>query len=96
MKTIKQIERLRKAHKLIKLGATGTPSEFARKLHISEREIYRVLEYLKELDAAISFSRNSGTYYYLEDFDLFINISIQEKVKEELRTIYAYGKSRAT
>ena len=89
MKTIKQLERLRKAHKLIRQEKTGTPSEFASKLHISERELYRHLEYLKEMDAVISFSRSTNTYYYIEDFDLLVNVSVQVLINQELITIYA-------
>ena len=89
MKTLKQIERLRKANKLIRQQNTGTPAEFASKLHVSERELYRLIEYLKEVDARISYSRNSNTYYYKEDFDLLVSIKIQVLVREEVKTIYA-------
>ena len=89
MKTLKQLERLRKAHKLIQNENTGTPKEFANKLYISEREIYRILEYLKEVDAIICFSRNANSYYYNADFDLLVNVSVKVMIKEEVRTIYA-------
>ncbi|WP_456378182.1 HTH domain-containing protein [Lutibacter sp.] len=89
MKTLKQLERLRKVHQLIKQENTGTPIEFANKLHISERELYRILEYLKELGACVSFSRSTNSYYYNEDFDLLVNVSVQVLVKDELITIYA-------
>ena len=89
MKTLKQLERLRKAHKLIQSENTGTPREFANKLYISEREIYRILEYLKEVDAIICFSRNANSYYYTSDFDLMVHVSVKVLVKEEIRTIYA-------
>jgi len=88
MKTLKQLERLRKAHKLIKQGNTGSPAEFSSRLYISERELYRILEYLKEMDAKISFSRNINSYYYSDDFDLIVSISVQAFVNEELITIY--------
>ena len=93
MKTFKQLERVRKAHKLIKQGNTGSPRDFARKLHISERELYRILEYLKEMDAQITFSRNANTYYYTDDFDLIVKISVQTLVNDELVTIYAGSKA---
>ncbi len=89
MKTLKQLERLRKANKLIKQCNTGSPAEFSNRLHISVRELYRILEYLKEMDAQISFSRTSNTYYYTDDFDLFVNVSVQTLVNKELVTIYA-------
>ncbi|MCK0131920.1 DNA-binding protein [Flavobacteriaceae bacterium F08102] len=89
MKTLKQLERLRKAHKLIKMGKTGTPAEFAKKLFISPRELYRVIEYLKEMDAIITYSRRSSTYYYNEDFELMVNVSVKVLINEQLRTVYA-------
>ncbi len=89
MKTLKQLERLRKAHKLIQQGNTGSPKEFSRRLYISERELYRILEYLKELDAKIVFSRASNSYYYDCDFDLLVNVSVKALVNQELVTIYA-------
>ena len=89
MKTLKQLERLRKAHKLIRTERTGSPKEFANKLYISEREMFRTLDYLRELDACISFSRNACSYYYTSDFELLINISVKVMIKEEIRTIYA-------
>lgn len=89
MKTLKQLERLRKAHKLIKQGNTGSPSEFSKRLHISERELYRILEYLREMEAQISFSRYSNSYFYSDDFELLVNVSVQALVNKELVTIYA-------
>lgn len=89
MKTLKQLERLRKAHKLIKQGSTGSPKEFSSRLHISERELYRILEYLREMDAKVSFSRSSNSYYYSDEFDLLVNVSVKAIVNQELITIYA-------
>ena len=89
MKTLKQLERLQKAHKLIKQENTGTPKEFAQKLHISERELYNLLNYIKELEAHVNYNRKTNTYYYTGSFELMVNISVQVLVQEELRTIYA-------
>ena len=88
MKTLKQLERIRKAHKLIQIENTGTPREFARKLHISERQLYNMLEQLREIDAPLLFNRKSRNYYYTRDFDLLVNVSIEVLINEELRTIY--------
>ncbi len=88
MKTFKQLERVRRAHKFIKQSNTGSPAEFARRLHVSERELYRILEYLREIDAEIAFSRHSNTYYYTDDFELYVDVSIKALVKDELITIY--------
>jgi|JI10StandDraft_1071094.scaffolds.fasta_scaffold281025_2 hypothetical protein len=89
MKTIKQIERLREVHELIKLHKTGTPEFFANKLHISERQLYNCLEHLKEMDAPIQYDRKTHTYFYSESFDLLVNVTVQVMVQNELRDIYA-------
>jgi len=89
MKTLKQLERLRKAHKLIQLENTGVPDEFAEKLGISRRQLYNMIEYLKEVDAPLHYNRKTNSFYYSYDFDLLVNVSVQVLVKNELVTIYA-------
>jgi len=59
------------------------------KLNISERELYRILEYLKEIGAVIFFSHNIESYHYSDNFDLLVNVSVKVLVKQELKTIYA-------
>ncbi|MEL4456803.1 DNA-binding protein [Lutimonas vermicola] len=92
MKNLKQLERLRKIHRMIKLENTGTPSELAEKLHISTRLTYLLLEQLREFDAPLYFNRRTKTYYYKNDFELTINISVQVITHEKLVNIYAGGK----
>ncbi|MCB0486083.1 MAG: hypothetical protein KDC47_07805 [Flavobacteriaceae bacterium] len=88
MNTLKQLKRLQKAHGLIKQQKTGTPAEFARKLYISERQLYNMLDKLKDFDAPINFNRNTKTYYYEHKFELLINVSVQVLVMDELRNVY--------
>ena len=92
MRNLKQLERLRMAHQLIKMEKTGTPDELAKRLHISVRQVYLIMEQLKEMDAPIQFNRRSRTYYYTHDYELTINISIQVLAHEKLMNIYA-GRS---
>lgn len=89
MKTIKQLERLRKAHQFIQQEKTGTPPEFANKLDISERQLYNILDYLKEIDAPIEYQRKTETYYYTTSFDLLVHVSVQVLIANEVREIYA-------
>jgi len=89
MNNLKQLERLRTAHRLIKLQNTGTPGELAQKLHISIRQTFLVLEQLKEMDAPIQFNRRTRTYYYKHEYELTINISIQVLAQDKLMNIYA-------
>lgn len=92
MKNLKQIERLRRIHVLVKNQNTGTPNEMASRLRISIRLLYCLLEQLREFDAPLAFNRRSKTYYYTNDFELNINISIQVMTSEKLVQIYA-GRS---
>lgn len=86
MKTIQQLERLRKIHQYIKVSNTGSPNEFANKLGISESQLYNVLDDLKIKGFPISYSRKMKSYIYEENCELEVNYSVQlltpkEKIK---------------
>lgn len=83
MKTIKQLERLKHIHQYIKNGNTGTPSEFACKLNISESQLYNILEHLKISGLPIIYSRRTKTYMYSENCDLEVTYSIQLITEKE-------------
>ncbi|MBL4723932.1 MAG: DNA-binding protein [Lutibacter sp.] len=77
MKTIKQLERLRKMHQYIKVCNTGSPIEFANKLNISESQLYNILDDLKIKGFPISYSRKLNSYIYYDDCELEIIYSVQ-------------------
>lgn len=86
MKTLKQLERLRKIHQYIKVSNTGTPKDFAYKLDISESQLYNVLEDLKIKGFPIEYSRSLKSYLYKNSCELEIIYSVQlltshEKIK---------------
>ncbi len=89
MNNLKQLEQLKKVHRLIKSECTGSPSALAKKLHISVKQTYLILEQLREMDAPIAFNRRTKTYFYLTDYEVTINISIQVLVQDKLMNIYA-------
>ncbi len=76
MKTIKNLERLQRLHLLIKAERTGSPRDISKKLSVSERMVYTLVDQLKSLDAVICYKRSSRTYVYREPFQLHINISV--------------------
>lgn len=50
----------------IKYQTTGTPNEFADKLEMSERAVYKYLKFMKEeLLAPIEYSKLKMTYFYI-------------------------------
>ncbi|OAV64982.1 hypothetical protein Barb6_03035 [Bacteroidales bacterium Barb6] len=74
MKLLEKLERMHRIHKLIKLEATGTPEEFAERLNLKRRQVYNILNELRDIGADIQYNTVSRTYYYKNDFDMEIRI----------------------
>jgi hypothetical protein len=85
------IERVHRIHKLIQRKATGTPEEFAEKLHLRKRQVYNILDEFRGYGACIKYNRISGTYYYDNDFEILvkINVNLNPLSYEEERRVYA-------
>jgi predicted DNA-binding transcriptional regulator YafY len=84
MDVLRTIERLYNIHKLILLEKTGTPDEFAYKIHLSRRQLYNILDELKDWGAEIKYSRIGHTFYYVNDFDVKINqLQISSRDKKD-------------
>lgn len=89
MKTIKNLERLQQLHELIDGENTGSPKEIAYKMKLSERLVFNLIEQLKDFQASICYSRKSRTYYYHDDFQLTVNVSVSVISNNELTEIFA-------
>jgi predicted DNA-binding transcriptional regulator YafY len=89
MKNIDQLIRLRKAHQLIKNSNTGVPKEFASKMNLSIRSLYRLLDLLKEMEAPICYDKKNFTYYYCSSFEFRFQIHVEVLKHEELIKIHA-------
>ncbi|NAS13602.1 DNA-binding protein [Poritiphilus flavus] len=76
MNSIKNLERLQLLHFLIKMEQTGSPMELADKLRVGERTAYLLLEQLKDYKAKIAYDRSRKTYFYKNDFELEVSISV--------------------
>lgn len=88
MKPADYFDRINKMNRLIKSGATGTPSEFACILGISQSHLYRCLHELELYGIDIRYSRTMKTYYYGNEKELSICYSLKlipdSKAKEIL------------
>lgn len=60
----KYLSRIESLDMLIRMQATGTPSECAQKLNISESTLYDLIAFLKKRGAPICYSRISRSYRY--------------------------------
>lgn len=57
-------EKLGQLYKLIEFSNTGPPADIAKHLNVSERTARRLVEKLKEKNAAIVFCRKSRSYIF--------------------------------
>ena len=65
MTFIDQVHRIERLDQLIRMKATGRPSELALKLGISESRLYETLNIMKaDLGAVIRYSKSIQSYYY--------------------------------
>ena len=75
MKFIQQLEMLDRLHCLIRRRGTGSPKSLAKRLEVSERTVYNLLDIMRDLGAEITYCRCSKTYYYEEPVEFqFLNV----------------------
>jgi predicted DNA-binding transcriptional regulator YafY len=68
----KFIERFARIDYLISKKATGSPSDLAERLEISESTLFEFLSVMKDLGAPIKFDKNRNSYYYESSGRFFI------------------------
>ena len=79
MSILKQIERIKYIDELIRNKRANTPYEISKKTSLSERQIFSIIQLMKELGAPIKYCRKSKQYHYVEKvkfickFDYFID-----------------------
>lgn len=74
----KYLNRINRMNYLIAMKATGNPDEFSQRLKISKRQLFNDIEMLRDIGADIKYDRNNGSYYYVNNFDINIDISINK------------------
>jgi transcriptional antiterminator len=88
MKNIKTLERLQQLHNLIANENTGTPNELSQLLKISKRSVHLLIKELKDYEAIICYSKIRKTYYYSNDFDLQVSISVNVLTNNQVTKIF--------
>lgn len=82
MKLFEEINLLERLDQLIRLKATGTPCQLAKRLEISEREIYRIIADLRSRDIKIAYCKQRRSYYYENETFLKFQACVIENGKE--------------
>lgn len=67
--------RLERIDYLISSRRTGKPTEFAKRLGISERTLYDFLNVMRSLGAPIQYNKDVQTYYYSENGRFYIRFT---------------------
>jgi hypothetical protein len=89
MTILKQMQRFNKVNKLIKAESTGNPADFAKKLFVSRRQMFNILEQFREYGAPIKYNKKNETYFYVSDFDLELKYSLKVISEHEEKIIFA-------
>lgn len=85
MSIINHLFLLQRVHDRIMHKSTGTPQEFADRLNISVRTLYRIMEELKDLGAEIAYSTERSSYVYNNDVKINIHLKIGQLDKNQIK-----------
>ncbi|MEP7268531.1 MAG: helix-turn-helix domain-containing protein [Saprospiraceae bacterium] len=81
MNLIERISKLERLDQLIRMRATGSPKELADKFKISERQVYRLLDEIKNYGAEVHYCQRTQSYVYEVEFRFSILLGSTEKYK---------------
>jgi len=97
MSKIRLFRSLVMLEKLIRQRCTGTPDELAKRLSISRRALYDIIDELKADGIEIKYCRTRCSFYYNGDALLNIHFSVTEITDpEELKNISGGTKKTST
>jgi len=71
-------DKLERINTLIRLRATGTPKDLAKKLNITERTVYRLIKQLKDMGCPIYYDKHRGSYCYKEEGKLIFKFELEK------------------
>ena len=73
-----EIQRLDRLHHLIRLQITGSSDELAKKMEVSRRTVFRLIDILKEIGCPVYFNKYKNSYCY--EYPIKLNIlELEEK-----------------
>ncbi|GAA4273656.1 hypothetical protein U6A24_18200 [Aquimarina gracilis] len=63
----KQIELIKRVDQLIRLQATGNPTELSNRLGISKTKLYRIIHLMRDFNAPIIYDDSVQSFVYAEE-----------------------------
>ncbi|MCG8329561.1 MAG: HTH domain-containing protein [Chitinophagales bacterium] len=82
MKLLQQLLLLERIDCLIRRKATGSPEQLARRLNVSLRHTYRLINELKQMGFPIKYNRQRSTYEYSESiqWQMYLSIGAEKRL----------------
>jgi len=87
----KYVNRLKRIDQLIQQQRTGNAKALAQKLGMCERQVYNILEELRDFGIPVEYCRVRQTYYYTEPLQLHIDIGFVNLTTLEVTAIEGGG-----
>jgi len=79
MNLLEKIKLIERVDALIRRKATGPPSQLSQSLGISKRNVFNLINTMKEMGAPICFCKNTNNYCYKETVSFTFGFVSKEK-----------------
>ena len=86
MDILGKIYRIERIDQLIRMKATGTPVQLAKRLETSERTIYDIIKLMKKIGAPIYYCRYRKSYCYRKDVNFSFGFTLIKNETYKLKT----------
>ena len=93
MKLIENIFLIQRMDQLIRLKATGTPTQLGDKLGLSERQVRRIIEEFKGIGIPVEYCKKQQTYHYRDSVFVKFEIAVI-KNNERQRIVGGEGTNK--
>ena len=84
MKLLESLSRIERIDQFVRLKATGTPTQLAQRLRLSERSIFNIIEMMKGMGAPIYYNKVRQSYCYQQDVEFKFGFYCKEGETERL------------
>ena len=84
MLLLQKLTQLERLDSLIRRRGTGNCASLAKKIGVSERTIYNLLDDLRSIGAEINYCRERPSYYYVNEVKFRFTLILSEDDQEKL------------
>ena len=85
MSLIKRIQQIERINALIRRKGTGTPAELAKKLNVSERTVYNLIDLMIRMGAPIYYCNERKSFCYEYDVEFSIGFLPKDIDKNKIK-----------